>query len=399
MSRSKAMLIGLPLSLLVLMLALAVAVRPAVGQDAEAETEVQEWDIGDYEDPYPYLQSIWVSPDGRFVFFDQLRDITGHEADQSWYSRKWCTFVLDTEEDVVDDAGNALAKKLTAHYDVWYVLYSPDQKYVLVGLGRRTYPVRATFLIKDAESGKTVGKISSPEWAMARWIGSKRIAVSQQIEKKYGFVRIYSPKGKKLAQTKFRGVVTGSDAEGKILAMRANRSDMSLPTDYKNCDIAFVSAENGQILASAPRRERQRVVTGLVSPNGQYAVAGRICWSYGDSLTEHEITVFDLSEEARDEDKTRLLKLYRKSPIFPCSITDDGNVVVVAQSPMGGQRYGAVKLMNTEGKSRTLVPYNACGARLHDGRVYCIVDGAMPKIIAAPAVMEGDMTDDETTRR
>ena len=107
--------------------------------------------------------------------------------------------------------------------------------------------------------------------------------------------------------------------------------------------------------------------------------------------------MFDLTEEAADNDETTLLKLFRRAPIFPRSITDDGDTLIVAQSAMGGQRFGAIKFMNKEGKSRTLVPYGACGAKIHDDKIYCLVNGAVPKITVEPVSLEGDMTDDETT--
>ena len=365
---------------------------PPAGEEGEdGERTKDRWVLPSYADPYPTLQYVWVSPNGKQVFYNQIRRLEGHEASQSWFSHSWCTYVLNTTTGMTDDAANTIDRKLTAHFDVFSIEYSPDNKLQLISLLRRTYPVRAMFIVRSVMTGKILARIPQPERAWACWLGNNRIAVSRQIEKKFGFVYMYSPKGKKLGRTKFRGRVLAADAAGKTLVMMASKADMTHGVTHDKADVVVLRASDGKVLRSVPNARRQKPVAAAISPSAKYVAIGQMCWDYGTTGTKHVLTVMPVDPES----EVKPLRISRQAPIMPISITDEGNTIILAESP-GGRNFGSVKFMNIEGRSRVIVPYNACGAQVQGKEVFCLVDADVPFIVATPLETEGDLTGDET---
>ncbi|HDZ20030.1 hypothetical protein LCGC14_0095600 [marine sediment metagenome] len=365
---------------------------PPAGEEGEdGERTKDRWVLPSYVDPHPWLQYVRVSPNGKQVFYNQIRRLEGHEADQSWYSSRWCTYVLDTTSGMTDDAANTIDRKLTAHFDVYSIEYSPDNKLQLISLLRRTYPVRALFIVRNVKTGKIIAKIPQPERAWACWLGNKRLAVSRQIDKKFGFVYMYSPKGKKLGRTKFRGRVLAADAAGKILVMMAHKADMTRGVTHAKADVVVLRASDGKVLRSVRNARRQKPVTAAISPSAKYVAIGQMCWDYNTVGTDHILNVMPVDPES----EVKPLRISRRAPIMPISISDEGNTIILAENP-GGRTFGSVKYMNIEGKSRVIVPYNASGAQVHGDEVFCLVDADVPFIVATPLETEGDLTGDET---
>jgi len=385
------------LGVVLLSAVLAISFAPARGQDADAdaqdpaqaEDEPQKWSLHDYEDPFPYLQSLRVSPDSRLIYYSQMRELTGVEDMGSYWSKKWCTFVLNTEDGTTRDAAAAIDRSLTAHYDVFDVLFSPDGKYQLVSLWQRTKPMRTLFLVLDAKTQKVIGKIPQPDRGWGCWFGNDKLAISRIIDNNYGYIYIFSPKGRQLAKTRYRGRVLTASTDGKVLAVMGRRHDPTSGVTHSNADVFAFSTETGEVLAYSKRLDRQRPAVAYISPEGKYVAFGRICWSYRDRLTEYELVVAPLTDDVGK----KKLRIMRERPILPLAVTDDGHCIVLTRAYGGNM--GAIKMLDLDGRSRVLVPFRGTGATIHKDKLYCLVAAGIPYITAFPLETEGEMTGSE----
>ena len=387
---------SIPVLLLAALLAAGVVLltgSSAVGQEAADSDTPQQWAIPDYIDPFPYLQHVWVSPDGTEVFYDQIRELTGIEEQGSYWSYKSCMFKLDVESGDVMDVAEWVDRSVTLYYDVYRVDYSPDGKHLLVSLWARTKPTRTIFYIMDAKTKKVVGKMKEGGRGWACWLGDERIAVSSIVNaNEYGAIRVHDLRGKQRNATTIRGRVLSASLDGTVLAVHGSKLNPSRACAPRYADMLAIDTTTGKVIASSKKLENQRGAWALISPGGDYVAFGRSCWTYrDDSARQYEVSVQPLNKDVPDKNLTIL----RKTPIIPVSVTDEGNTIVLTPAGAGGRTLTSLKIMNLDGMSRVIINYNACGAAIHGDTAYCIVDEDAPYIVAAKVDTEGDMLIDE----
>ncbi|MHC4562625.1 MAG: hypothetical protein ACYS8X_07630 [Planctomycetota bacterium] len=380
---------------------LFVSVPPARAQDDADDTASdeaddnapKEWPLVDYEDPGRYLQTVVVSPDGKEVYYNQYEQLVGDEWARSYWSYRITFHTLETESGTTFETREVLSKALNRHNDVVDVEFSPDGRYSLLTLMTKQYPAVVTFIVRDTKTGKMVNKIPNAGWAFAEWVG-KKIAVTRLIDNtKFGFVTLYSATSKKGKRTKFRGRVLAANTKGSRLVMMANTTKPTLATDHKLAGVVVLNAANGEIIHRLQTEKFQRTTVAYMSPSGEYAAVGRICW---DNVNYSTTAVYQMAIFST-EDPDKSLVIRRTSRIIPVAVTDEGKAVIIT-SPLGYSA-GALKLVDINGKSRTLVPFSASGATVHGKMAYCVVRSGEegPCMRAIPLNLDVELTDNELT--
>ncbi|MHC4179999.1 MAG: WD40 repeat domain-containing protein, partial [Planctomycetota bacterium] len=376
---------------------LFVAMPPAQAQDDADETDSEEanddspkqWPLVDYEDPGRFLQEVVVAPSGKEVYYNQYERLVGDEWARSYGTHRMSYHTLDTESGATYETREAFSKAINRHNDVVDIQFSPDGKYMLLTLMTKQYPAVITFIVRDAKTGKTVNKIANASWAYARWVG-KKIAITRLIDNtKFGFVTLYSAKSKKGKRTKYRGRVLAANVKGDRLVMMANTTKPTLATDHRESGIIVLNAATGEIIHRLRAQKLQRTTLAYMSPSGEYAVVGRICW---DNVNYSTTAVYQTAIfSTKDPDKSLVIR--RTGRIMPVAVTDEGKAVVISSS--SGYGAGALKLVDINGKSRTLIPFSATGATVHGKMAYCVVrSGAEgPTMRAVPLKLDVELTD------
>ena len=153
----------------------------AAADDAPPERDTTQWVLPTYQQSARWLQQMWVSPDGQFVYYDQYRRLSGAEARRSFFSYGITTNVLDTETGIIVDISDELRREIAANSDVASVEFSPDGEYQLMTLVTRQYPEIFTFIIREVETWEVTGVIRNanvawPNGSISRNIPSLRAA-------------------------------------------------------------------------------------------------------------------------------------------------------------------------------------------------------------------------------
>ena len=359
-------------------------------QTAPPERDTTEWVLPTYEQSPHWLQHMWVSPDGRYVYYDQWRRLRGDEARRSYFSYGITTNVLDTETGIIADISNELRREIAAHNDVASVTFSPSGEYQLMTLWTRQYPETVTFIIREVETWEVTGVIRNGNAAWASWMGN-RIAVTRLVEGKYGAIEVYNTRGRRTARTRIRGRVLASDDEGEILVLLADKDDPGRAIDRRTADVVVINARESEVLASLPCAPRQRTNVAYVSPEGNYVAVGRICFDYMADDVDYHLSVL-----STDPENGESLTIHRRNDaIMRIAVTDEGGTIILTCGDYSGRSFTSLKVMDLQANSRVIVPYRAAGAVMHGQEVFCIVDDQTPYIAVSVPEMEGDMTGNE----
>ncbi|MHC4562626.1 MAG: WD40 repeat domain-containing protein [Planctomycetota bacterium] len=368
---------------------LFVSVSPAWSQDAEDtasdeadDNAAKQWRLRGYNKSGSFPLGVVVSPDGKKVYYGQWAPADG----QRW-GPMFHTLEIDSGD--IQETKEALSDAARLRNSITNVSFSPDGKHMLLTLRMNKYPSSVTFLVRDLTTGKTAS-IHAPGWASAEWVG-KKIAVTQHdSDGNFGYVRLYSTNGKKMARTKFRGRVLTANPMGTRLVLMADPTDPTRITDQRRAGIVVLNADTNEVIHRLKAEDHQLTAAAFMSRSGDYAAVGRD-WGDDPRFNAFHLTLF--TSEGPDTSLT----IRRTSRITPVAVTDDGKTVIITCP--SDARSGALKLMDTNGMSRTLVPSDVIGAAVRGKMLYYIAcnNKGAPVMKVIRLNSDAPFTDDELT--
>ena len=111
--------------------------------DAPPERDTTQWVLPTYQQSARWLQQMWVSPDGQFVYYDQYRLLSGAEARRSFFSYGITTNVLDTETGIkIFDRSKVLTVLDVVEEKGWFWDTEVISRLLRSGFNVRQLPVR-----------------------------------------------------------------------------------------------------------------------------------------------------------------------------------------------------------------------------------------------------------------